>query len=424
MKSWTPPTVELVDQFAELAHKSENRSYFFTHLQNPEWVTPLQERGFFANLPNPYTDSETGDIRFPQWPEGIYLARMASLAPDAVVAVLESLESTDNPVITRYILETTESLPDSYLQHMSGQITDRLQSEKMSYAYKYADEAVQLISRLIQVGKIDDGLTIAKKLLTVRAGSRHSEAAIDATTISYHTTPEPIGWLPESKYEDIIEHLLEIFIPQTYMKGLRLFASLLEEALHIKDPSDDKSRIGEFSHIWRPVIEYSKSNHRDGIKGTLVSIVRDAAVQLSNRGINELKDVVHELELRTALHKRIALHTLTMSEHGISLIEERITNKYLFEEPCFRHEYAILLRQYFGDISPKAQECVLEWISNGPDIDTCKQWCEMQGDLPPSQADLKKYADSWRRDRYRSISEYLDDKAPNLIRAPESAAGG
>lgn len=248
MKSWTPPTVELVDQFAELAHKSENRSYFFTHLQNPEWLAPLQERGFFANLPNPYTDSETGDIRFPQWPEGIYLARMASLAPDAVVAVLESLESTDNPVITRYILETTESLPDSYLQHMSGQITDRLQSERMSYAYKYADEAVQLISRLIQVGKIDDGLTIAKKLLTVRAGSRHSEAAIDATTISYHTTPEPIGWLPESKYEDIIEHLLEIFIPQTYMKGLRLFASLLEEALHIKDPSDDKSRIGEF-HI-------------------------------------------------------------------------------------------------------------------------------------------------------------------------------
>ena len=422
MRSWTPPTVELVDQFVELAHKSKNRSYFFTHLQNPEWVAPLRKRGFFANLPGSYTDSETGDIRFPRWPEGIYLVRMASVVPDAVVAVIESLKSTDNPVVTRHILEIAESLPDSHLQHISSQIIDRFQSEEMSYAYKFADEAVQLISRLIEVGEIDDSLTIAKKLLTVRADLQHSEPTIDPT-INCHTTPKPIGWLPESKYEDIIEHLLEILIPQTHMKGFRFFADLLEEALHISDSSDE-SNVGEFSHIWRPVIGYSKLNHRDGIKGTLVSIVRDAATQLSICSIDELKDVVHELESRTALHKRIALHTLTMSEHGISLIEERITNKYLFEEPCFSHEYAIVLRQYFGGISPKAQECVLEWISNGPDIDACKQWCEMQGDLPPSQADLKKYADSWRRDRYSSISEYLDDKAPNLIRSPESAAGG
>ena len=423
MKSWTSPTVELVDQFTELAHKLENRSYFFTHLQNPEWVTPLQERGFFANLPSAYTDSETGDIRFPRWPEGTYLARMASLAPDAVVAVLESLESTDNPVITQYILETTGSLPDPYLQRISGRITDRLQSEEMSYAYKYADEAVQLISRLIEVGKIDDGLAIAKQLLTVRADPRHSETDIDATLINYHTPPEPVGWLPEFKYEDVIEHLLEILIPQTHMKGFRLFASLLEDALYISDPSDKRSSIGEFSHIWRPVIGYSKLNHRDGIKGTLMAIVRDAAIQLSNRGINELKDVVYELELRTALHKRIALHTLAMSEHGILLVEERITNKYLFEDPCFKYEYATLLRQYFGGISSNAQECVLKWISTGPDIEAYKQWCELWGDSPPSEADIKNYADSWRRDWYSPIGEYLDGEALTAYRKLISEIG-
>lgn len=424
MKSWTPPTIELVDQFAELAHKSENRSYFFTHLQNPEWVTPLQERGFFANLPGSYTDSETGDIRFPRWPEGTYLARMASLAPDAVVAVLESLESTDNPVITQYILETAGSLPDPYLQRISGRITDRLQSEEMSYAYKYADEAVQLISRLIEVGKIDDSLTIARKLLTVRTDSRHPETTIAATTINYHITPEPIGWLPESKYEDVIEYLLEILIPQTHMKGFRLFTSLLEDALHISDPSDQRSNMGEFSHIWRPVIGHSKANHRVGIKGTLVSIVRDAAMRLSSCGVKELEDVIHELESRTLLHKRIALHVLTTSEHGISLVVERIINRYLFEEPCVRHEYAKLLRQYFGDIDHDAQESVLRWISNGPDVGVYKRWCEMWGDLPPSQDDLKNYADSWRRDWYGSISEYLDDEVLNLIRPPEPAADG
>lgn len=423
MKSWTPPTVESIDQFAELAHKPENRSYFFTHLQNPEWVTPLQERGFFADLPSPYTDSETDSIRFPRWPEGIYLARMAPLAPDAVVTVLKSLGSTDNPIVIRYILETAGSLPDPHLQHISSQITNRLQSEEMDYAYKYVDEAVQFISRLIAVGKIDDGLTIARKLLKVRADSRHSETTTTTTINSYHTAPEPIGWLSEPKYEDTIEHLLEILIPQTYMEGFRLFASLLEEALRISVPSDEKSRIGEFSHIWRPAIGYSKLNHRDGLRGTLVSIVRDAAIQLSRHGVKELKDVVHELESRTMLHKRIALHILAMSEHGISLTEERIINKQLFEEPCVKHEYAVLLRQYFGGINPTARERVLKWISNGPDIEAYKQWREPWGDPPPSEADLKKYADSWKRDWYASISEYLDSETLKAYRQLISELG-
>ena len=382
----------------------------------------MQERGFFADLPSSYTDNETGSIRFPQWPEGNYLARMASVAPDAVVAVLESLESTDNPVVTRHILEIAESLPDSHLQHISSQLTDLLQSVEMSYAYKYVDEAVQLISRLIKIGATDDGLIIANQLLTIQADSRHSETTLNATMISYHTTPEPTGWLSEYKYGDVIEHLLEILIPRTGMKGFRLFTSLLEKALRISDPSDKRSNIGEFSHIWRPDIEYNKANHRVGIKGTIVSIVRDAATQLSNRSIDELKDVIYELELRTALHKRIALYTLTMSEHGISLVEERITDKYLFENPCFRYEYATLLRQYFGDISSNAQERVLKWISTGPDIEAYKQWCELWGD-PPSQTDLKKYADSWRRDRYSYISEYLDGEALIIYRRLISEIG-
>lgn len=403
MKSWTPPTTELINQFIELSHKPENCVYFFTRLENPEWLTPLWERGFFIDPPRSYIDCETKNLTFPRWPEGVYLARMAPLAPDAVIAAIESLGPTDNPIVTRHILEAAGSLPDNYLQQISSQITKWLQPDVMCYAYKFARETVDLVTRLIEVERIDDAITIAKHLLTVRKGPWHPETAI----INIHANPEPIGWLPETDYEDTIEDLLYELIPKANIKGFKLFSSLLERALYINDLSDERDRVGYLSYIWRPSIGYNKLNLRAGLKGTLVSILRDAAESLSSYGEKELEDVIAELETKTLVHKRIALHTLTKSRNGVLLAEDRIICKDLFDDACLRHEYAKLLRQRFGDISPKAQGRVLEWISNGPDIDCYRQWCEMWGDPPPSEADIKQYSDSWRRDWYHSIGKYL-----------------
>lgn len=404
MKSWTPPTTELVNQFIELSHKPENCVYFFTRLENPEWLTPLRERGFFIDPPRSYIDCETKNLTFPRWPEGIYLARIAPLAPDAVISVLESLGPTDNPIVTRHILEAVGSLPDNHLQQISNQITKRFQLEEMCYAYKFAKVTVDLVARLIEVEKIDNAISIAEHLLMVRRDTRSPETAIT----SLRTNPEPISWLPETDYEDIIEHLLYDLIPQANIKGFKLFSSLLERALHISDLSDEGGRIGDFSYIWRPSIEYSELNFRVGIKGTLVSILRDAAEMLSSYGEKELEGVIAELEAKTLVHRRIALHTLTKSKNGVSLAESRIICKDLFDDTCLRHEYAKLLRQYFGNISPKSQRRVLGWISNGPDIDGYRQWCKMWGDPPPDEADIKQYSDAWRRDWYHSICKHLD----------------
>lgn len=404
MKPWTPPTVELVDRFVKLAHKPENRVHLFNRLKNPEWIIPLCERGFLVNLPKPYTELESGDAIFPSWPEGIYLTHMASLAPDAVISILERLEPNNNPIVTRHVLEVIESLPDRYLQQISNQTIRWLQPDAMSYAYVFADETVRLVSRLVEVEKIDVAIAIAEHLLTVRNGPWHPETAI----INPHANLEPIGWLPETDYEDIIEHLLYELIPQANIKGFKLFSSLLERALYINNLSDKRGRVGDLSYIWRPSIEYSELNFRAGIKGTLVSILRDAAEILSSYDEKELEGVIAELETKTLVHKRIALHTLTKSRNGVSLVESRIICKDLFDDACLRHEYAKLLRRHFGDISPKSQGHVLEWISNGPDIDGYRQWCKMWGDPPPSEADIKRYSDSWRRDWYHSICKHLE----------------
>src|SRR2546430_13314546 len=105
MKSWAPPTAEELDRVAVLCARPENRAYFFDRLDNPKWVGPLSKRGFFASPPNPVAAAEPGYVRFPPWPEGRYLARVASDTPDEVTSVLASLEVSENPAVTGVLFQ-------------------------------------------------------------------------------------------------------------------------------------------------------------------------------------------------------------------------------------------------------------------------------------------------------------------------------
>src|SRR5215218_8583312 len=86
IRSWAPPTAEELDRLAVLSARPENRAYFFDRLENPNWVRDLAQRGFFANPPGPVPAGEPGYVRFPPWPEGRYLVRVAAEAPAAVAS--------------------------------------------------------------------------------------------------------------------------------------------------------------------------------------------------------------------------------------------------------------------------------------------------------------------------------------------------
>ena len=402
MKSWNPPSTELLDKFTELASKLESRAYFFERLKNPKWVSPLHERGFFNDPPKPEKDDE-GYIIFPLWPEGFYLTNMAPLVPKEIVTILKELEPPDNPVVVRHVLNIASSLPVSDLQLVSNKITKWFKTEVIRYAYKFVDEAVRFASCLTKAGRGDDSLTIAKELLMVQAYAPSPET-IEVGTL---TNLRVVGGFSEQKYEDVAECLFKILVPHTDFKGLKLFSNLLERALYISDPPDEISIPGQFSYIWRPAIEDHILNHGNDIKDILITIVRDAAIQLSHKGEEELKYVIDFLETRTLLHKRIALHNLTLSEYGTSLVERHLSDKDLFDDRCVRHEYAKLLRQRFGDIDPDAQKCVLDWISTGPDTEVYEQWCKMWGDPSPNEVAIRRYSDVWKRDWYSTLDKHL-----------------
>src|SRR5476651_1579616 len=111
MKSWTTPTLELVDRAIASTTDSEQRRYFFYKLQNPLWVKPLWEKGFFRNPPDPMPTGD-GGFQIPLWPESQYLARVAKESPVDVVEIASKIQ-TENPRVLEDIVDIALAIESS-----------------------------------------------------------------------------------------------------------------------------------------------------------------------------------------------------------------------------------------------------------------------------------------------------------------------
>src|SRR6185437_11149102 len=69
MKQWTKPTRSQVEAAMGRLIQAGQVQYFFDKLENPEWVEPLFEKGFFKNPPAPVSNEVEQTISFPIWPE-------------------------------------------------------------------------------------------------------------------------------------------------------------------------------------------------------------------------------------------------------------------------------------------------------------------------------------------------------------------
>lgn len=81
------PTEAQVDRALELIQKSGgNYQYFFEKLSSPAWIEPLEAKGRFDHPP---AIERIGTMyRYPRWPEGEYLQRMATRDPEAVAKAI------------------------------------------------------------------------------------------------------------------------------------------------------------------------------------------------------------------------------------------------------------------------------------------------------------------------------------------------
>ncbi len=299
------------------------------------------------------------------------------------------------------MLEAAAALPDEQLRGLSAQVVDWLQAPHVEY---FADEAAALVARLLAVGDVSAALSAVAALLAVRPDPRLAEKAA-AGDSPMRPTPEASARMSGWDYERLINRLIDPIVDTGGIEAFRLLASLLDDALRMSRWAEEAS--DDFSYIWRPAIEDHVQNSDDSIKNVLVSAVRDAALRLGARGEDELVAVFEELDARSLLHRRIALHLLASARDAVTLVSRVVGDRRLFDEYRVKHEYSFLLRRRFQDADEQTRARVLAWIDAGPDLDDYRRRSTEFDGSPPTDEQVRRYAKLWQRDWLTFLVENL-----------------
>lgn len=414
---WTPPDDAQLELLQAQAARQENRTYFFDRLDNPEWVEPLAKRGYFDTPPGPLHNREQGTVRFVPWPEGRYLLRMASIAPDVVLAIVQALPSSDNPVSTQTALRIVGALPNGHFAQLAPKILEWLDVRlTRRFGDQFADEAAAAISRSARIGEVDLGVQIAKALLRLepQADRELPDEFEEAASL---LRPEPVGLLSDWAYGQAIEQFLPDLVDAAGLDAVRAFSALLNDALRLRALEGEPAEEANHSCLWRPAVEDHTQNFDHGIVSLLVSAVRDAAVRFASTSAEALEAVVVQLEKATSLHRRIALHVLAHAGGCEGLVTERIADRDLFDDYRLRHEYAALLRHRFGDAADEARRCYIDWVFAGPDLEKFRRLRTASDGTTPAKDEESGYVARWQRDRLSYVADHLPERAAALYRS-------
>jgi hypothetical protein len=397
MKSWKNPTPDQVNRAISLLVYSENYRYFFNKLENPGWLKPLWEKGFFRHPPKPLRDEEEGAISFPAWPEAKYLARMAAYEPEVIAQIIEEMDETDNVVVEADLINAMLLMPAK----IAAQLIDKAKRWASSpFVYFWLAESLgELISHLAKGGTTKEAFELAQQLLEVLPDkNRHKEAKVKN---KYGFLPEPRVRFELWHYKNILDKHFPELVRAIGIPALELLCDLLEKAIKFSRLRQNDGLLDDYSRIWRLSIEGNEANHGYNLKDILVDGVRDSAELIVNNGKADVQEVVGILEQRSwSIFHRIALHIMRIfSDQAMEVIKQRLTERNLFDDVNCRHEYVLLIRQCFNRLNKVDQKKILDWIEAGPDMEKFKEERQSETGSYPKEEEIIRFKEVWQRDR-------------------------
>lgn len=383
----------------EIPSNAVTHGYFFDRLDKPEWLEPLWKKGFFCHPPGLVRDAEQGTIRFPPWPEGRYLARMAQHKPDCVAQIIQDVPDTENALVQSDLSDGILAMPPDVSAQLAGKLTKWAESPYLLIPEKLG----QLIARLSKGDKTDEALMIARVLLGVLPDARRTNE--DEEGGGDRLPPEPQARFDTWNYEEILKKHYPELVRAAGLPALELLCDLLDRAIRLSRRRDDDQGLEDYSVIWRPAIEDHLQNNARTTKDALVTAVRDAAELVVRSGHGNVGEVVNALERRPwRVFRRIALHSLRVFPDQVeALAAERLTDRALFEDVGLLHEYVLLLRDCFQRLTPEDRATILGWIEAGPDVEEFKRWREEATGSPPPDGAVARYSEIWQRDWLSTI---------------------
>jgi len=349
--------------------------YFFERLNDPGWLKPLSEKGLFAFFPV-YADTE-GTTRYPDWPQGKYLARMARIgdAQQSVVDVVTSLPPVDSPYVSGYLLDIALALPPN----SAGKVADRAITTATRSNSPVIRKLPQAICHLAN-GAVECALRITRSALWRFLKEDDPSQPSDPSSL----------W----ECQNLIAQVLPPLIRVDWIATVDMFIGLLDEAIRHRIEPEPTQGCQDDSQLWCPRIGGSRAYSGDTRK-VLVQAFVDSARLLSEQGDPAvLEEFLQKVQSQCWLvFKRIALHILERFGSTLSgSIGERLTSREYFDDHRLQTEYRSLLQSRFGELTTDQQRSILGWIAEGPVSDDVsladrnlwqRDWLSCCKPLPP-----------------------------------------
>ncbi|TMK49308.1 MAG: DUF255 domain-containing protein [Actinobacteria bacterium] len=398
-----PPASETVNRAAQLARFTLHRMSLFDRLDNPLWIDPLKERGFFSTPPAPIDQYVPGAMGAPPWPDSKYLARMAGVDPFAVHRVAMEIPETDNSLVHEDLADAALALPPDLAADFAERAKRWLTTSP--YHVMLPKKLGSLMSNLATQGHGEEALDLGRSLLELLPDE--GAAARITEDVGFVLPPVPHARFSDWDYEQILKENLSGVVKALGMPALDLLCDLLGRALELSvAESTDPSR-GDGSYLWRPAIEDDPRNLDRSLRNSLVTAVRDAAMGVVRENPGILPDLFDRLADRQwPLFLRIGLYLLRQfPEDAPGLAAAKLSNRSYLTDPHYSREYLLLARQQQATLTDEQREHVLAWVNEGPDLARWDAVPDRWDSDPEDRIDAEEFAQAWSASRAALLTD-------------------
>lgn len=378
MKSWKKPTNELIDKALGSFKKVHHRKYFFSRLENPLWLEPLAERGYFKHPPRSQRFDD-GTIQFPYWPEIQYLTNVCREVPDEVINVVMELPKVDNPVVYDGILDIALQLPGKQSAKLKDKMLEYASMEHQLSKHKYGE----LLAHWTAGNQTSTALELAKVLVafapdpqSAEKQKRRNEDSMPWGTL-LHPAPRFDLWV----YREIMLKGIRTLAESVPYKVACLLIGATADMIRLRTHQEDLDKEEDHSEIWGNLLSEPESEHERAEK-VLVHTLTFACERVFEKSRNMVVDLDKMLrKQRWKVFKRLRYHLYAKypDEDTKPWIRESILTHKDYGLWEHRYEFQQMIRracEHFGETLLTEAECtcIFDQILKGPSKENYRHW--------------------------------------------------
>lgn len=397
------PTADDVGRAGTLLLRPQQRGHFFSHLKHTGWLKPLASGNYFTTPPD-MVPEESGRWRIPPWPEGIYLARIATKESDQVTAILTALPVTlKNPAVWETVVEAAIALPGPNAARLVPILTQALQTAPASV---FPTNALELVDALAKANQTS-AFALAEALLWTRKAP-HSDEELEAarTQTASRTSTEWV--LARISAYDLYQFCgtglrsLEVLNP---IKTLNLITKSLDRVTTViaKTLGEDFQE----SRRWCEYLDGTNLDSDDDVRAILAVAVAGLLRRLAARGQESAEAAWQMLSgKKSEIFERLRYVLLTSAgRHLQSELDLLVGSDRLLDPPFGAREAAELLRAAFDQVSPEARARFREALERGPAAEQLRSLAGYRRsasvDRAVTTSELSGALAAWQRPRLR-----------------------